>query len=143
MTPTRNKKGFVLRLCIYMLLFGMCALPLFDAHAQARWGDFESGLFGGSIDDFIGRPNPLTQFMGRIINIVTGLVIVIGVISIVIGGYLYITAGGSADRTKQAKVWIGSALLAIVLALAAWVILNTLSPQFVPQADPVLEIHDD
>lgn len=102
------------------------------------FGNFESGLLKGSIEKFIddNKDASLVVFIGLIINIITGLIIVVGVISIVIGGYLYMTAGGDAGRVSQAKVWISSALVGIILALTAYLILNTLSPQFVPEQDP-------
>lgn len=59
------------------------------------------------------------------------LVVASGVMSIVIGGYYYMTAGGSADRVRTAKVWIGSAILGIVIALLAWTILYAISPNLV------------
>ena len=61
----------------------------------------------------------------------TVLVVAAGTMSIVIGGYYYMTAGGSADRVRAAKVWVGSAILGIVIALLAWLILSSISPNLV------------
>ena len=57
--------------------------------------------------------------------------IMAAVVSIVIGGYIYMTAGGDADRVRTAKVWIGSAILGIILALLAWLILASIATNLV------------
>lgn len=108
------------------------------AEAQAPtpgcfFGDFESGIISGCIDNFISSDasSSLVSFMQRIVNLVTAIIVSVGLISIVIGGYFYITAGGSSDRVGTAKTWIVSALAGIILALMSWVILNTISSQFV------------
>ncbi|MEX1112273.1 MAG: hypothetical protein WEC84_02315 [Candidatus Andersenbacteria bacterium] len=102
-------------------------------------------LFGVFEADFPGLPNrPCIESVGwlelvnLVINFVIVVVILIGTISILIGGYIYMVAGGSADRIGSAKKWLGSALLGITLAVTAWLILHTISPQFTENAqDPI------
>jgi hypothetical protein len=128
------KKGILL--CVASLI----ALTVFSIGStnaqeenQSDFGDFEVGLpqqgVKGDIGAFI-ESQGLRGFVGAVVNFVIALIVIIGLISIIIGGYFYMTAGGNADRVGQAKVWMGSALLGIALALAAWLILNTISPQF-------------
>jgi len=74
---------------------------------------------------------PLGAVIQLIINIVSALIIMAAVVSIVVGGYIYMTAGGSADRVRLAKVWIGTALLGIVIALSAYMILFAISTNLV------------
>lgn len=77
----------------------------------------------GSDGGFIGAIN-------FVVKLVLGAAVGLGLIMIVIGGYVYMTAGGNASRVGTAKTMIMSALLGIVLAIAASLILNTISPQF-------------
>jgi hypothetical protein len=105
-----------------------------------RWGVFEVGITpvggvqrGQSICTFVGSFgfNAPGEILRLVVLVLIVFVILVGVVSIVIGGYYYMTAGGSADRVRTAKIWIGSALLGIALALLAYVILNTISPTLV------------
>jgi|GEM_PF-2859978 hypothetical protein len=104
-----------------------------------RWGYFESiqNLPGLSINSDIcafmatagGTNTEKTLFiLNIIVAIMTALVVFIAMGSIVIGGYIYMTAGGSADRIQQAKVWIGAAILGIIIAFSAWIILALINP---------------
>lgn len=113
-----------------------------------RWGKLEIGwplssktkdicaLFdsSGSSSTYL---SPLVDFLGEIIVIIVALVVMAGLVSIVIGGYFYMTAGGNADRVRLAKVWIGSAILGIILALLAWLILRSIATNLVQFSDIV------
>lgn len=72
----------------------------------------------------------LVSTINWIITRVTAAVVALGMIVFVFAGYVYMTAGGNAQRIGLAKTLIGAALLGIVLALVAQLILNTISPQF-------------
>ena len=52
-------------------------------------------------------------------------------IMIMIGGLIYLTAGGSAERVGSAKSYIGNALIGLVLLLTSYVVLQTINPQLV------------
>lgn len=109
-----------------------------------RWGSFEvlnikdySTDLCKFVRTFINDsgstpPGSYKNAVGVVFNFVaiflSALIMVAAAVSIVIGGYIYMTAGGSADRVQLAKTWIIAALLGITIALTAWVILNTISP---------------
>src|SRR3989344_4706015 len=92
---------------------------------ECAWGETEVGLFNIKKDVSIcaliagqgGGVGALLWFMQQAITAVMALTIMAAVVSIVIGGYIYMTAGGDADRVRTAKVWIGSAILGIILYL--------------------------
>lgn len=130
------------RITTLFLFLGIILLPSIlqaQEKKEVTWGKFETSLFGGTIDEFVqkNKGESLSTMMNILINIFIGLIIIIGAISVVIGGYLYMTAGGNADGVQKAKQWIGSALLGIALALTAWIILNTISPQFTTELNPL------
>lgn len=126
---------------IFFVIVLLSSLPL-PTRAQtpcpsnATFGCFEVGLPGSSeltagksIDSFIGGKDskPILKFIGAAVNVVIAVLVIIGVICVVIGGYMYMTAGGSGDQVKTAKSWIQSALFGIFLALISVVILNTIN----------------
>jgi len=49
-------------------------------------------------------------------------------IMIMIGGLLYLTAGGSPERVSNAKDYISSALIGLILALTSYFLLQTVNP---------------
>lgn len=124
--------------CILFAGFGFNVIP---AHAQTAssdsFGRFEVGLpggsdfrKGGSIDTFIQsfQDRPILALVGMFVQFVIALIVIIGVITIVIGGYLYMTAGGNAHQVEQAKEMVYSSLVGIFIAFISVVILNTINP---------------
>lgn len=95
------------------------------------FGCFEVPLPGitGSIDEF-AKKTGLVGYVSTIINIITGIIIATALIIVVAAGYVYMTAGGDGGKVETAKAMIKAALLGIILALGAYLILNTISPQF-------------
>lgn len=94
------------------------------------YGCFEVGLPGitdKSIDNFIKDDKPIIKFINLAVRVVIAILVIIGVISIVIGGYMYMTAGGDGGRVKMAKEMIVAALVGILLSLISVVILNTIN----------------
>lgn len=99
-----------------------------------QWGNFEMPLPGmtGTICDFVNSAggNAVIAFVDLIVGYITMAIVAAAVIAIVIAGYIYMTAGGNASRVGTAKSIITAALIGIVLALAAFLILDTIHPQF-------------
>lgn len=103
-----------------------------------RWGYFEvfdpdddpatPADICAYIDNNSNPREAMAIILSLIINILTAGVIMIAMVSIVIGGYIYMTAGGSADRVGTAKKWIMASILGIILALSAWLILAVVNP---------------
>jgi len=95
------------------------------------FGCFEVGLpgitQGDSIDDFVKSPKPILDFINLAVNAVIAVLVIIGLITIVIGGYIYMTASGDASRVKVAKEMIIAALAGIFLSLISVIILNTIN----------------
>ncbi|TSC72310.1 MAG: hypothetical protein G01um101438_628 [Parcubacteria group bacterium Gr01-1014_38] len=58
------------------------------------------------------------------------LIVLAAAIYIAIGAYMYFIAAGNAEMAKTGKEYITRSLMGLILGLLAWVILNTISPQF-------------
>ena len=93
------------------------------------------------LDEFNGDgedvASPIRAYAAFLANLIIAAIVGLGLIMIVIGGYLYMTAGGAADRIQTAKKVIGAALLGIIIALLSFVILNTINSAIIggPDAD--------
>jgi hypothetical protein len=64
----------------------------------------------------------LIGVIGVVINIVLGLLGVVAVVLIIIGGFKWMTAGGSDEKIGEAKKLIGQGIIGLIIVLAAWAI---------------------
>ncbi len=65
-----------------------------------------------------------TQTIARIINIVLGFLGLIALVLFIIGGFQWMTSGGNEDKTSAAKKLMISAVVGLVIILAAAIISN-------------------
>lgn len=64
----------------------------------------------------------LTSIIGKVIGSVLAFLGVVLVIIIIYGGFLYMTAGGDAEKAKKAKDWIVNAVIGLAIILMAYAI---------------------
>ena len=75
----------------------------------------QTGLSGGADTD-------IRAVIGSIINTALSFLGVVAVIIVLIGGFKYMTAGGSEDKVSDAKKWIISGIIGLAIILAAYAI---------------------
>jgi len=97
-------------------LFVGCTGLAVPAHAQVTAGLNEVGQTVK-----LSSANPITIAV-RIINIALGLIGIILVTLILYAGFVYMTSGGDAKKTTQAKQIITNAVIGLVIVLSAWAI---------------------
>jgi len=115
-------------------------LPSLALAQFGQFGNLEQPLPGvqeTNIDRLVNRTNPFLFYISLMFNFITALIVALAIIMVVIGGYTYMTAGGDGKKVESAKKIITAALLAIALALTAFLLLNVLGPQFTPSRDPL------
>ena len=124
---------------------------------QCRWGNLETGwwsLFGNDAStlnvcefylneafDDDGFPLPTSNPRGAVILLFTmldgvaafimALTVMAALVMMVVGGYMYMTAGGNASQVAKAKSWIGSSIAGIFLAVLAFTILRLIAENLV------------
>jgi hypothetical protein len=65
---------------------------------------------------------PLSLVIGRIIRIFLSVLGVIALIIVLYGGFIYMTAGGDADRVAKAKKILINGLIGLIIILSAYAI---------------------
>lgn len=70
----------------------------------------------------------LAQLIGNFYNWALGIGGVIALGIIIFGGILYTISPGDSSRQNDAKTWIGSAIVGLVLLFGSYAILNTVNP---------------
>lgn len=76
-----------------------------------------------SIDDSSDGTS-LERIIELIINAILFLIGVVSVIMIIIGGFRYVVSNGDSSQTKAAKDTIMYAVLGLIIAIAAYAIIN-------------------
>ncbi|NTW29926.1 MAG: hypothetical protein HGB34_03950 [Candidatus Moranbacteria bacterium] len=107
--------------------YGVLAMTLaMPVIASAQFGQVPSGsqydtvaTTGGLTTDNIGL------ILVRIMNWVLGILGIGAIISFVIAGILYLTAAGDESKTEKAKGMMTYAIVAVVVALVGYVVINT------------------
>ena len=122
---------FVLQLfCLFFLL----AAP---AASQAATATFTPQV-GIGTDFPVGTPQTpdgstsmIAKYIRAIYKYAIGIVGILAAVVLMIGGVMWIVAGGNSTAIGEAKSWIGASLTGLVIALCSYLILATINPALV------------
>jgi len=81
--------------------------------------DLGVGTIGSSIKLGAGD---VRQTAARIINVALGFLGIIAVCIVLLGGFKYMIAGGSEEKTGEARKLIVSGIIGLAIILSAWAI---------------------
>ncbi|MBI4779675.1 hypothetical protein HY797_04495 [Candidatus Falkowbacteria bacterium] len=73
----------------------------------------------------------IARYVRAIYKYAIGIVGILAAVVLMIGGVMWIVAGGSSTMIGEAKAWIGASLTGLVLALLSYLILATVNPALV------------
>lgn len=73
----------------------------------------------------------IAQYVKLVYEYGTGVVGILAAVVLMIGGLMWLTAGGSQERVKSAQDWIKAALTGLIIALCSYIILLTINPDLV------------
>jgi len=71
------------------------------------------------------------EYVAGIYKYAIGIVGILAAVVLMVGGVLWIIAGGSATMIGEAKAWIGASLTGLVIALCSYLILYQVNPALV------------
>ena len=71
------------------------------------------------------------EYIAGIYKYAIGIVGILAAVVLMIGGVLWIVAGGNATMIGEAKAWIGASLTGLVIALTSYLILYQVNPALV------------
>ena len=84
----------------------------------------------GSIDTSQGT-GAIAQYIKGFYKFAMALAGILATLVIMIGGVIWLTAGGNTNRVESAKSWITGALTGLIIALSSYVLLYTINPSLV------------
>jgi len=123
-----SRIAYSLQLTAYSLFITALLLTL-PAHAQNVTYNLISPLPGGT--NSLSGENIFPQYARQLFAFALSAAAVLAFGMLVMGGIQYIASAGNESILKDAKDRIWNALIGLFLALAAWLILNTINPALV------------
>ena len=78
-----------------------------------------------------GSTASIAKYVRLIYKYAIGIVGILAAVVLMVGGVMWIVAGGSATAIGEAKAWIGASLTGLVIALTSYVILYQINPALV------------
>lgn len=71
------------------------------------------------------------EFIKRLFPAILTTAAILAVVMIIIAGFQWVTAYGNTSKIEDARDRIFNAIIGLILAFAAWLILNTINPALV------------
>ena len=73
----------------------------------------------------------LAQYIAGIFKYSVAIISIVATVMIMVGGLLYLTSGGSAERVGRAKETLSGAVIGLILALGSYMVLYVINPDLV------------
>lgn len=103
---------------IAAFLVPVFALP---AAAQTDNDPYGTEQIGAGLDGVLGdEVQDPREIIGRFIKFALGFLGLIAVSIILIGGFKWMTSGGSEEKTGEAKKLLGAGVVGLIIVLASW-----------------------
>lgn len=97
-------------------------------------------LHGGSANiKFNGSTAPIADYVRAIYTFAVGAVGIVAAVVLMIGGLMWITAGGNASNVSEAKSMITASLTGLVLVLVSYLLLDQINPALVNLKAPGIQ----
>jgi hypothetical protein len=74
----------------------------------------------------IADENSLATFLGKVVNYLFGSISMVFLTIILIGGYMWLVAGGNEENVKKAKQWIINGLSGMIVIFIAYALVFTI-----------------
>lgn len=123
-----NKLKLLILAAVTTLGLGLAVVPAADAACSSAKDCITSGVDSAGSS---GAPSDVDGLIKTVVNILLFLLGAVSVIMIIIGGFKYVTSQGDSSSLTSAKNTILYAVVGLVVAIAAFAIVNFVLQQFV------------
>jgi hypothetical protein len=86
---------------------------------------------GSATVKFNGTTGPIANYIKAIYTYAVSAVGIVAAVVLMIGGLMWITAGGNASNVSEAKAMITASLTGLVLVLASYLLLDQINPALI------------
>lgn len=112
----KNLAAFAIIAAFLVPVFAMPALAQTTAADPFGVSNVSDGL-GDTLGDTNQDPR---EIIGRFIKFALGFLGLIAVAIILIGGFKWMTSGGSEEKTGEAKKLLSAGIIGLIIVLASW-----------------------
>lgn len=84
--------------------------------------------------------NWIGEYIAGIYKYAVGVVGILATVILMVGGVIWLMAGGDASRITEAKAWITAAITGLVIMLCSYVILYQINPDIIGAVSKPLEL---
>jgi nitrate reductase NapE component len=112
------KKNLVKNLLSFALI-ALILIPILSFSMNGANAQLDVGMNEVENTIELGNKDP-RETVGEIINVAMLFLGIIAVAIILVGGFQWMTAGGSEEKVGQAKKIMGSGVIGLVIVLSAW-----------------------
>jgi hypothetical protein len=104
-----------------------------DSASKEKAKNFELQIKIPGLTDINPREgtSAIGEYIKAVYNYAIGIVGILSALVIMLGGVIWLTAGGNTNRIENAKSWITAALTGLVIALSSYLILYTINPDLI------------
>ncbi len=85
------------------------------------------GATGVNADEIVNKAYTIKDIAVSVLNLLLSTIGILGIIALIVGGVMYVTAYGSEDRIGLAKKIIGSALVGILVAFGSLILVKQIA----------------
>ena len=101
-----------------LVLIGLISMPVVGLAAKSVTGDIEDP------DEHPGESLNLWTSLGKVVDYLFALLIIIATIFLVVAGILFVTAQGDPDKVKKARDFVLWALIGVIVGVLAYALVN-------------------
>lgn len=123
-------KRKIFKIYLLVLLSGLIFFGAKNALAQVSYTPQIQEIAGKTIN-FTNTTEPLAEYIKNIYNYGVGVAAIVATVVLMIGGFQWVTSGGSGEKVGEAKAWISAALSGLVLIIFSYGLLSIVSPNLV------------
>lgn len=123
------KKLTALLLSGFFIAFGLAPVYTLEQTSAAHASTVSEVRKGADKTKATGSVNDIIPTIKTIVNIILFLIGAIAVIVIIVAGFRFVVAGGDSNTISQAKNTIIYALVGLIVAFAAFAIVNFVAGQ--------------
>lgn len=114
------KRLITINMAVFAMVAALALSVAMPVYAAANlWGDDETKE-AIKADISVGGDATPTEIAIKIINIMLGFLGLIAVVIILLGGFKWMTAGGSEDKVGEAKKLMVAGLIGLIIILSSW-----------------------
>ena len=112
------------KITVFACLFTFLIMPAF---VLAQASDIEpyfgeGGTFKTGVSEKLPTEADVPATIARIINVILGFLGIVAVIIILIGGFMWMTAGGNEEKVGKAKKLLVGGIIGLAIILSAYAI---------------------